>query len=86
MLKGKPAQAYNVANPGCAVSIREYAETLAALAGVKLGFDLPPEAERAGYSTVSRAVLNAQKLMALGWHAEYDLRTGLEHTLKICEE
>ena len=86
MLKGKPAQAYNVANPDCAVSIREYAETLAALAGVKLGFDLPPEAERAGYSTVSRAVLNAQKLMVLGWHAEYDLCTGLEHTLKICAE
>lgn len=84
LLKGRPAQAYNVANPDCAVSIREYAETLAELAGVQLRFDLPPEAERAGYSTVSRAVLSPDRLMSLGWRAEYDLRTGLAHTLKIC--
>ena len=86
MLKGQTAQAYNVANPNSVVSIREYARTLADLAHVRLRFDLPPEAEKAGYSTVSRAVLNSDKLSSLGWHSEYDIRTGLEHTLKICAE
>ena len=83
LLKGEPGEAYNVANPDCNPSIREYAQTLADLAGVQLKFDLPPEAERAGYSAVTRAVLDPGKLMGLGWRAAYDLRTGLAHTLAI---
>ena len=83
MLKGEPAKAYNVANPDCAVSIREYAGTLADLAGVRVIFDLPPEEERRGYSTVTRAVLNPGRLISLGWQAEYDLREGLRRTLEI---
>ena len=83
LLKGATGEAYNVANPTCSPSIREYAGTLAGLAGVQLMFDLPPESERAGYSAVTRAVLNPEKLMNLGWHAAYDLREGLMHTLAI---
>ncbi len=83
LLKGASGEAYNVANPDCSVSIREYAQTLADLAGVQLVFDLPPEAERAGYSAVTRAVLDPGKLMGLGWRAAYDLRMGLAHTLEI---
>ena len=83
MLRGVAGEAYNVANPTCSPSIREYAQTLADLAGVNLVFDLPPEAERAGYSAVTRAVLDPGKLMRLGWRAAYDLRTGLAHTLEI---
>ena len=83
MLAGEPAKAYNIANPACAPSIREYAETLAELAGVCVVFELPPEAERRGYSAVTRAVLNPDRLINLGWRAEYDLREGLRRTLEI---
>ena len=83
MLRGESGQAYNIADPGCAVSIRTYAQTLADLADVKLVFDLPPEHEQAGYSRVNRAVLRSEKLMALGWTAKYDLREGLRRTLEI---
>lgn len=83
MLKGEKGQAYNIANPAGISSIRNYARTLAELAGVQLKFELPPEVEKQGYSTVSRAVLNPGKLMKLGWQPQYDLRTGLSHTLEI---
>ena len=83
MLRGESGRAYNVANPDCAPSIREYAETLAELAGVRVVFDLPPEEERRGYSAVTRAVLNPGRLINLGWHAEYDLHEGLRRTLEI---
>lgn len=86
MLRGEAANAYNIANPDCAVSIREYAETLANLAGVQLVFDLPPESERRGYSAVTRAVLQSEKLMNLGWKAEYGLQEGLGRTLEICKD
>lgn len=85
MLRGEAATAYNIANPDCAVSIREYAETLAGLADVQVVFDLPPESERMGYSAVTRAVLNSQRLMNLGWKAEYSLKEGLGRTLEICK-
>ena len=82
LAKGERGQAYNVANRQSAASIRTYAQTLADIAGVKLAFDLPPEAERAGYTKITRAVLNPAKLEALGWTPEYDLRAGLESTYR----
>lgn len=85
MLRGEAANAYNIANPDCTVSIRDYAGTLAELAGVQLVFDLPPESERRGYSAVTRAVLRVEKLMNLGWKAEYGLKEGLGRTLEICK-
>lgn len=83
--KGEAGQAYNVANRNSVASIREYAETLAGIAGVKLTFDLPPEAEKAGYTKITRAVLNPAKLEGLGWRARYDLRAGLEQTYLCCK-
>lgn len=83
LLSGARGEAYNVAARGGAHTIREYAETLARLAGVRVAFDLPPEAERRGYSAVTRAVQNPAKLEALGWSARVPLEEGLSHTLQI---
>ena len=80
LVMGRPGEAYNVAGRDSVGSIRDYAQTLADIAGVNLTFDLPPEAERAGYTKITRAVLNPAKLEALGWRARYDLRAGLEAT------
>ena len=83
LLRGETGNAYNVASRDGEHSIREYAHTLAELAGVTVDFDLPPEAERAGYSTVTRAVQDPSKLEALGWRAHTVLKEGLQHTLDI---
>ena len=80
LARGAAGQAYNVANRRATASIREYAATLARIAGVNLTFDLPPEAEKAGYTRITRAVLNPAKLEALGWEAQYDLEAGLTET------
>ena len=82
LAKGERGQAYNVANRQSVVSIREYAEALAEVAGVRLTFDIPPEAERAGYSKITRAVLNPGKLEGLGWRPRFGLRAGLEATFR----
>lgn len=78
---GAPGQAYNVANRHATASIRQYAQTLADLGGVSLKFDLPSDREKAGYTRVTRAVLNPSKLEALGWQPRFDLPAGLSHTL-----
>lgn len=85
-LAGNSGEAYNIANDDSIASIREYAETLANAAGVSVVFEAPPDIERAGYSTVSRAVIKPNKLNALGWNAKFTLDSGLTRTLSILWE
>ena len=40
--------------------------------------------EKAGYTRVTRAVLNPAKLEALGWQARYGLREGLAESYEAC--
>ena len=86
ILYSKDSQVYNVANPNSIASIREYAETLSELAEVSLQFEIPDEIEKQGYSKPLDSILDASKLMDLGWQPQYDLKTGLSHTLMIKKE
>lgn len=81
LLKGTSGEAYNIANKNSVAMIREYAETLALLGGVKIRDEFPSEVEARGYSQVSRAVLSAAKLEMLGWQAQYSLEDGIRDML-----
>lgn len=83
LLKGTPGEAYNVANRHSVASVHDYAETLAKICGVHIQTDLPSEQEVSGYSKIQRAVLDASKLEALGWRANYDLTSGLQETVSV---
>jgi nucleoside-diphosphate-sugar epimerase len=81
--RGEAGQAYNVAGR-FVHSIREYAQTLADVAGVRLRFENPDDVEKAGYSKVRRAVLNPSRIESLGFRAEYGLAKGLKETYDRC--
>ena len=83
---GESGSAYNVANRAAVCSIREYAEALAKVAGVQVKFETPEDAEKRGYSTVSRAVQKPDRLEALGWKPLFSFEEGIEHTFRIIEE
>lgn len=83
---GESGSAYNVANRTAARSIREYAEALAKVAGVQVKFETPEDAEKRGYSTVSRAVQKSDRLETLGWKPLFSFEEGIEHTFRIIEE
>jgi len=83
LLRGTPGEAYNVANRDSTASIHEYAETLARICAVRIQSDFPSAQEVNGYSRVQRAVLNAERLEALGWKAGFDLYAGLKETVSI---
>ncbi len=77
LLEGTPGEAYNVSNEATFSTIREMAEMLIAEypeSGTKLVFDIPEDASRFGYAPTSRMLVNAEKLRALGWEPEADLR------------
>jgi nucleoside-diphosphate-sugar epimerase len=76
LLEGNPAEAYNISNEATFGTIREMAEMLIAAhpeSTSRLVFDIPDDANQYGYAPASRMRINAEKLNALGWHAQTDL-------------
>ncbi|MCR5214572.1 MAG: NAD(P)-dependent oxidoreductase [Eubacterium sp.] len=81
LIKGENKEAYNISAPISIVTIREMAEAFAEAGGVKITFDLPTEAETKSYNKVPCSALNSDKLEALGWKAEFDMKRGAERTV-----
>lgn len=81
--KSPSAEVYNIANNNSIISIKEYAYIMAKLANVKLKFELPDKTEQYGYSKEADSLLDASKIMKLGWKPLYDIKKGLQHTLQI---
>jgi nucleoside-diphosphate-sugar epimerase len=83
LLRGQTSHAYNSANKHSNITIANLAKTIAAAGGGQVVFKLPAEVEKKGYSVVTRAVLNADKLERLGWKSQYNLSEGVTRTLQI---
>ncbi len=77
MLSGMDGEAYNVADGASDSTLKELAAYLAGIAGTKVVFQLPGESERRGYSTATKAMLDAGKMKTLGWKARVHMAEGL---------
>ncbi|MCL1841218.1 MAG: NAD-dependent epimerase/dehydratase family protein [Propionibacteriaceae bacterium] len=86
LLAGQDGQAYNVADPGWDLHLRELAQAAAEVAGTRVIFDLPDEVERRGFSAATTALLDGTKLAGLGWAPLFDVPTALAHTVAILKE
>lgn len=86
LLTGETGQAYNLADERSNIRLKDLAKIAADHVGTKVVFDLPDETERRGYSNSSKALLDAEKLRALGWKAGYDIGTGIRETIDILRE
>lgn len=83
LLRGEAGEAYNAADAGSDITLRELAHIIAAKAGTSVRFEIPEEAERKGYSTATKALLSSDKLQRLGWSAHYNIQRGIETTTEI---
>lgn len=83
LLLGTTGNAYNIADEGGDIMLKDLAAMIAEISGTGIAFDLPNETEKAGYSTATKARLNGAKLKALGWNPKYDIKSGLEKTLML---
>lgn len=82
LLLGEDKSTYNVADEESDIELRELAAMLAQIAGTEVVFELPEESERKGYSTATKAMLDAGKLKALGWQGMVHLSEGLRCTVE----
>ena len=81
LLRGKKGEAYNISNSNSIVTIRQFAQCLAEIAGVKLGNECPSDKEKRSYNLMDNSSLDSFKLEQLGWQGCFDLKKGIEATL-----
>lgn len=86
LFDGENGVAYNVVSDDSDIMLRDLAGILAKKAGKTVTFELPDAVEKAGYSTATKATLDASKLKALGFKSLFDMKTGLESTVDIIRE
>lgn len=83
---GKNGEAYNIADPGSDLSLKQLAETIAAYFGKRVVFELPDALEQAGYSKATKAVMDSRKLNKLGWSMRFKIADALPRCLSIMQE
>ena len=83
LLCGKCGEAYNIAEEHSDIMLKDLAAIIAGINGKKVVFEIPDAVEAAGYSKATKARLDGSKLAELGWKSHYDIRQGIERTIKI---
>ena len=84
LLSGKNGEAYNIASRNSVITIAEMACKSCQLfphQNVSVRFELPKETEKKAFTFIADAVLNAERLEALGWQAEVAIEDGLRYAV-----
>ena len=71
---------------GFLAMLKDLAAIIAGINGKKVVFGIPDAVEAAGYSTATKARLVGHKLQALGWKPRYNIKNGMERTIRILKE
>lgn len=85
LLAGESGEAYNIADISGDITLKDLASIIAEMNGKKVVFELPDAVEAAGYSRATKARLDGSKIRALGWKPMYNIKTGMERTVKILQ-
>lgn len=85
LMAGDNGEAYNIADEQSDIMLKDLAAIIAGIKGKKVVFELPDAVEAAGYSKATKARLDGHKLQGLGWKPRYDIKSGMERTIKILE-
>jgi len=83
---GKCGEAYNIADPACQMTIRDFSMLAAKAGGSQVVFENPSDLEIKGYSRISRSVLDSAKLQGLGWNGQESAESAIHQTVKILRE
>lgn len=86
LLQGNSMEAYNIADKKSDITLKDLAMILADIAGTQVVYELPSVVEKRGYSTATKAMLDASKLEKLGWNACVHMHDGLSCTVKAIKK
>ncbi len=85
LLKGENGQAYNIADNSSNITIRELAEMIADISDKKVIIDLPSNAEKKGFNTVTKSIFSTHKIESLGWSISGNMREKMISTIEECK-
>jgi nucleoside-diphosphate-sugar epimerase len=86
LLHGESGGAYNIADPACKMTIRDFAFACAEAGGTQVVFENPSDLELKGYAKISRQVLSADKLQSLDWTGQKQGSDAIRETVAILRE
>ena len=86
LMKGEKGEAYNIADEGSDIRLRDLARIVAEQSGNDVIYELPDSIEAAGFSKATKARLNGNKLKRLGWCPIYRIEEGVERTIEILKQ
>jgi nucleoside-diphosphate-sugar epimerase len=86
LLYGESGGAYNIADPACKMTIRDFAFACAQAGSTQVVFENPSDLELKGYSKISRQVLSSCKLQSLGWTGQKRGSDAVRETVEILRE
>lgn len=86
LLNGQNGEAYNVSDKNSNITLKDLASCIANYSNTKVIFELPEANEKRGYSKSQRAILNPEKINALGWNAHFDIKNGIKRTIELLKE
>ena len=82
LMKGKPLEAYNIADEKSVFSIKELADMIAEIASCKVVLDWPSDIEKKGFNPVSKSILDANKIKSLGWNVKSSPKENFRKIIK----
>lgn len=77
LLNGENKEVYNVSGTNSSIMLKDLAQLIADEFGVNVVYELPSQLEKEGFSKATKAVLNNEKLMTLGWSEKTNIKEGV---------
>lgn len=86
LLKGKTGNAYNIADETSDIKLKDLSALIAETVGKNVVFKESDDIEKAGYSVATKARLSGMKIREIGWIPRYDIKSGVQRTIRILRE
>lgn len=83
LFAGQPGKAYNVASSMVHATVSELAEAFAATSDSEVVYELE---DQSGQTPITRQVLDTQRIEALGWAADWDIKEATSRTVRAMRE
>lgn len=85
LMNADNGEAYNISDENSDIMLKDLASIIAGIKCKQVVYEIPDEVEAAGYSKATKARLSGNKLKSLGWKPRYDIKNGIERTVRILE-
>lgn len=86
LIHGELGVSYNISNQSCDMHLIDFARKCAEWRGKEVVFDLPTEVESKGFSIATKAVLNNERILKLGFEPRYSSSNAIMRTLDILDQ